>query len=272
MVRKDDPPNGEAANIDRIIEQLRFWSYPVTLRRSTPLISDQRNVDITLGGSTPSVSSQRIFTPMQVNTDLFGADYEGFDSSSPDQCETACKKETRCRAWTYVKAGLKGPQARCYLKDHIPPRRSDTCCISGSVSADGNSTMSSGGATVPVARDSVPQFGGVWEIVEHSFNGVPQNRGGRITFVQDGTVVRDDRRTYTISATGTLGFQMFLAHDSEHGHEVSTAAEADLIQTYTWRVDGQFLMQEAIYYYKNQYFGHPQGKDVRIVKLRRVSP
>jgi hypothetical protein len=78
----------------------------------------------------------RTFTPMQVDTDLFGADYDGFDASSPEACEAECKKDTRCKAWTYIKPGVKAPQARCSLKDHIPAPRPDKCCISGSLKTD----------------------------------------------------------------------------------------------------------------------------------------
>ena len=34
LVRKDEPPNGEAANIDTVIDRLKTWGYPISLRRS----------------------------------------------------------------------------------------------------------------------------------------------------------------------------------------------------------------------------------------------
>ena len=34
LVRKDEPPNGEAASIDAVMERLKFWGYPIALRRS----------------------------------------------------------------------------------------------------------------------------------------------------------------------------------------------------------------------------------------------
>jgi hypothetical protein len=76
---------------------------------------------------------ERVVTPMQVDTDLFGGDYEGFDSSGPDTCQAACKSDAKCKAWTYVKAGVQGPQARCYLKNVVPSPTANPCCISGSV-------------------------------------------------------------------------------------------------------------------------------------------
>jgi hypothetical protein len=34
LVRKDEPPHGEAANFDLVIQKLRDWGYPVSLRRA----------------------------------------------------------------------------------------------------------------------------------------------------------------------------------------------------------------------------------------------
>ena len=49
------------------------------------------------------------------------------------QCEDACKKEAQCKAFTYVKPGVQGGDAVCYLKNTVPARVSDTCCTSGVV-------------------------------------------------------------------------------------------------------------------------------------------
>jgi hypothetical protein len=85
--------------------------------------------------ATPSVPpkppiEERLFTPMQVDTDLFGGDYTVMDIVSPDACQGECKKDHRCNAWTFVKAGVQGPQPRCYLKDHVPAATPNPCCIS----------------------------------------------------------------------------------------------------------------------------------------------
>ncbi|MGB7204944.1 MAG: PAN domain-containing protein [Anderseniella sp.] len=70
------------------------------------------------------------------STDRPGLDYNKFELSSPnpDLCENACKKDTQCRSWTYSWPGAKGPKAMCALKTGVPPKRSDTCCISGIIS------------------------------------------------------------------------------------------------------------------------------------------
>jgi hypothetical protein len=94
--------------------------------------SAARGVDqITGATKPPAVDTGRAFTPMQVETDLLGGDYKGFDGSTAGGCEAECKRDDKCRAWTFVKAGVQGPQARCYLKDVIPAASSNSCCTSG---------------------------------------------------------------------------------------------------------------------------------------------
>ena len=73
----------------------------------------------------------RSFTPAMANTNLFGGDYKGFDVTTAEMCETECKRDLECRAWTFVRAGVEGPQARCYLKGVIPPLSMNSCCVSG---------------------------------------------------------------------------------------------------------------------------------------------
>jgi len=69
----------------------------------------------------------------ELATDRLGNDYRGIslDKANPLLCETACKQDPRCKAWTYVKPGIKGPQAKCYLKDPAPAPRPNDCCVSG---------------------------------------------------------------------------------------------------------------------------------------------
>lgn len=48
-------------------------------------------------------------------------------------CKTACEKEPKCRAWTYVWHG-KGSTGHCWLKNPVPAAEPNQCCISGLVS------------------------------------------------------------------------------------------------------------------------------------------
>lgn len=64
-----------------------------------------------------------------------GADYENFeqtsDFQSPVLCRDACFSQPQCRSFTYVKPGIAGPKARCWLKNAVPPSVESLCCISG---------------------------------------------------------------------------------------------------------------------------------------------
>jgi hypothetical protein len=70
---------------------------------------------------------------VEVDVDRPGQDYRSFeiDQTNPGPCETACVAESACRAWTYVKPGIQGPRARCWLKSAVPQAYTSSCCISG---------------------------------------------------------------------------------------------------------------------------------------------
>jgi PAN domain len=65
--------------------------------------------------------------------DRLGGDYSGFDARTDhiEDCEVACKNDAKCAPWTYVKPGVRGPRARCYLKNVIPAASDNVCCVSG---------------------------------------------------------------------------------------------------------------------------------------------
>jgi hypothetical protein len=68
-----------------------------------------------------------------VGQDRMGGDYKGFPLAQPDaqQCRQACADDTACRAFTYVKPGIKGPEAMCFLKSSVVQATADACCTSG---------------------------------------------------------------------------------------------------------------------------------------------
>jgi hypothetical protein len=70
----------------------------------------------------------------EADVDRPGQDYNDFDltSSNANLCKTACEKDgSKCKAWTFVKAGVQGPQPRCWLKNAIPSASTNICCTSG---------------------------------------------------------------------------------------------------------------------------------------------
>lgn len=67
------------------------------------------------------------------DTDRPGADYKRFDlpAANPAVCQAACRDDAACKAWTYVRPGVQGPGASCWLKSIAPSPRTSDCCISG---------------------------------------------------------------------------------------------------------------------------------------------
>jgi hypothetical protein len=66
-------------------------------------------------------------------TDRQGFDYKSVNLQVPDVrlCADACKADAACKAYTYVKPGVLGPEARCYVKNVVPVAKSNGCCASG---------------------------------------------------------------------------------------------------------------------------------------------
>ncbi len=79
------------------------------------------------------LASKKLGPLAEPDMDRPGQDYKNFDldSDNANICESACNNEASCRAWTYVKPGVQGPKARCWLKTGIPEIRGSTCCVSG---------------------------------------------------------------------------------------------------------------------------------------------
>ena len=80
-----------------------------------------------------------INAPLERNTDRPGGDYMNFEiqpsigglGTAETACQNACVRNTLCRAWTLVKPGIQGPNARCWLKSSVPAKRANGCCTSG---------------------------------------------------------------------------------------------------------------------------------------------
>jgi hypothetical protein len=70
---------------------------------------------------------------MEMGMNRPGSDYGHIllDRPSPELCQSACQIDNRCRAWTYVKPGIQGPTAYCWLKNPAPAPIPDPVAISG---------------------------------------------------------------------------------------------------------------------------------------------
>jgi hypothetical protein len=62
-----------------------------------------------------------------------GGDYTRFSLQKPDarECQRACFEDARCKAFTYVRPGVQGPDAQCWLKSAVPRPVRDPNCVSG---------------------------------------------------------------------------------------------------------------------------------------------
>lgn len=70
---------------------------------------------------------------LENDTDRPGADYRSLDlpQARPEICQAECGSDPKCKAFVYVKPGVQGPGARCWLKSAAPPAARNSCCISG---------------------------------------------------------------------------------------------------------------------------------------------
>lgn len=69
----------------------------------------------------------------EMNFNRLGGDYRSIVLRAPSwpNCSLRCLQDHRCKAWTYVKPGIQGRYARCWLKNSVPRGRPDNCCVSG---------------------------------------------------------------------------------------------------------------------------------------------
>jgi hypothetical protein len=70
----------------------------------------------------------------QANFDRPGGDYQSSPVASGDplDCALLCERDRRCRAWSFsYPTDIVGGAALCWLKNNVPPRTKDSCCVSG---------------------------------------------------------------------------------------------------------------------------------------------
>ncbi len=69
---------------------------------------------------------------MMVGVDMPGNDYHNqpINGTAVD-CQTLCARDGNCLSWTWVKPGVQGAQAMCWLKNAVPPSRPNPNTTSG---------------------------------------------------------------------------------------------------------------------------------------------
>ncbi len=73
--------------------------------------------------------------PAQAQTDFDrpGSDYQNslIRSGDPADCALMCERDRRCRAWSFNYPNFNAGGAVCWLKNSVPARIPDNCCVSG---------------------------------------------------------------------------------------------------------------------------------------------
>jgi len=69
----------------------------------------------------------------QSGYDRRGGDYTSFQirNGDPAVCASRCERDARCRAWSFSYPRTTFALATCWLKNKVPPRNEDKCCVSG---------------------------------------------------------------------------------------------------------------------------------------------
>jgi hypothetical protein len=69
----------------------------------------------------------------QANFDRPGGDYMSspLPSGDPADCALVCERDRRCRAWSFNYPNDISHAALCWLKNSVPARVADDCCVSG---------------------------------------------------------------------------------------------------------------------------------------------
>ena len=90
---------------------------------------------ITFGFAADASAAPEGWFTIEPNTDRPGANLFAFYPgvvAGRSHCQTACSYMPRCKSYTYVKPNIaKGIKGRCWLKQGIPHKKANTCCVSG---------------------------------------------------------------------------------------------------------------------------------------------
>ena len=86
---------------------------------------------VTLAVAAPAAATGPAMA--QANFDRPGGDYQSSPVASGDplDCALVCERDRRCRAWSFNYPTDVTGSAVCWLKNSVPPRTEDNCCVSG---------------------------------------------------------------------------------------------------------------------------------------------
>jgi len=101
---------------------LGFWQ--------PPLLTNSEPARLT---PHPAASTAAKMSEREHDKNRIGGDYSSFDVTMDriEDCESKCRGEEQCVAWTYVKPGISRTNAVCWLKNVAPASSDSDCCVSG---------------------------------------------------------------------------------------------------------------------------------------------
>ena len=200
-------------------------------------------------GGNPSVISGLVRggavarTPgYEYDVDRPGADYRDFDLSAPNPelCAAQCAQDGRCRAWSYVRPGGQGANARCWLKDQVPN------AVAGVLKAISGVKGTAGQVSPPIAPGPPVAGAGVFALQGVTVTDSYQNhkrfvriddvkydsRGGSVAVT---ALDEEPNRGGSCTSTGA-GTQRF-RYTWQFSEDVSTLREGQTV-TITFKIDG----------------------------------
>jgi hypothetical protein len=142
----DDLRSGKTISQTWVIEiptSLEAGDYRLMIRADVDSYVEETNEHnnsayhiITVVPPPPPPTVHRAMTmTMEPDTNYFGMDYNDGrlprENCGPECCRDACAKDPKCKAYTWVKPGVQGPTARCWLKHSVPAKSTDYNTISG---------------------------------------------------------------------------------------------------------------------------------------------
>ena len=92
-----------------------------------------RSILVLIGALALSIVVNATSAHAQTGFDRRGGDYLNFQvkNSDPAECAARCERDARCRAWSFSYPRTEHAWSVCWLKNQVPARQEDVCCVSG---------------------------------------------------------------------------------------------------------------------------------------------
>ncbi|HVV63188.1 MAG TPA: PAN domain-containing protein [Pseudolabrys sp.] len=92
-----------------------------------------RSLPVLIGALFLWAAAAFIPAAAQTGFDRRGGDYTSFPirSGDPAVCAARCERDQKCKAWSFSYPRTAHAVATCWLKNQVPPRIADKCCVSG---------------------------------------------------------------------------------------------------------------------------------------------